>query len=659
MKSPADQIISSLRIGDISGATNHLLHYIINNPAEAFIVIREKELLLSPQSSGHRDELHRAFLKAAEQSSGTLLHQLLTYAHYADAVASVRDELAIHAQNDAELLSTLPFELSIELCCMAVTSLARKTIIAERKRPREQNKTTTKSASAQVRLAAGIWEISGIYSLLPLMLSQVAAAAATSTTNARRPLSLIDAMRAAQRLCRVAEDWQSLADVRQSVAWGFERVSRVGTDGLITLDPSVPEERRRRLANRRRLALITSAAQPKPFEYLRDLLMPFLSPLSRTAAKFHSSPKDPSELAESRLRSLGASFMPADAVLIELLLANNQTAETVAVLFCLYTFVQLFVEAGSPTPYRGRHTHFPNFNLESFTKYIAAISGASVDIVRRTLPMCTWDPSSKNRSVRPFDGSTTPYIMYERDRIGFFILPGAMPSAFVEMRRVLAATNRLSSIVGSTYEKYIRKMMLDAGFNVVPGSVKIKEGGNTITDIDALAHKDDTLIVVQAKHMVEPDSHHANWKARHELDAGIRQCVLVQNWFRSHPGAAQQYFPTAKIPSEPRVFGLVVTPSLQFTGALHGDVAVVDDAYLEHVVYVKQTRVFKNGRIVDSWNMYDGEHPTADEFVELMMQPTFMDHYVRDPWALTSYRRTIGDLCFSRLAAQDSLSANE
>ncbi|MFO0758137.1 MAG: hypothetical protein U0359_16700 [Byssovorax sp.] len=647
MKSTVDKIVDVLRANQIDQARKLLRTYIAADPSAALADIKQKELLLNPSVMSARARFRDDIASAFERTSGTLLQQSLNYLEYCDVIGPIRDELAARAQNEAVLLAALPPEIYVELCVMAVVALVRR-YIAKARRPAPSS-----VPRVPVELAGGIWEISGRYAVLPFMLTAVCSC--RPGPEDRRPLSLMDAMRAAQRLCTVAEDWQALLNVRQGVACVTEVVSRVEPSGRIMLDPTSPEEQRRLIANKRRLALV-NVVPTKPYEYLRESFMPALKSLSRFAVAITRSDKDPLELAEQQLRLLGASITPASSVLLRLVSESGEASDSARVLLCMYLLTSLISKARPVRLSRGEGYMY-RWCAEGLFQFISDITEMPIDFVRRVASLCSWNLLTQG--TRPYDSHSKPYVMLSDDTIGLIVLPGVTGDAINETRRVLASTNKLSAVVGAFYEEFVRNILRDAGFDVVSGSVKLKEGGQTATDVDALACKDGVVVVAQAKHMVEPDSHHGIWKARHEILSGVRQCVIARNWLRDRPSYLSRCFPRLRgMESDVQIFGMVVCPSLRFTGALHGDIAVVDDAYLDHVVRVKteSTHEIGTGKVVSSAKLYDGDQPSAEDFVALMKEPSYLNRYVRDPWALIYAERRIGDVVFAELDARDSLS---
>ena len=228
-KSNLDLLREATISTDLHAATALIHSCVTHDPATSLRYIREKELLLLPRSATFRDALRNSTITALTRMDpdGLLLQPALPYLAYCDIVASVRDELAAYANNEAQALASLPPETYIELCAVAVTDLVRRYVALQPKEASTTDPATHSRAGTPLpgELVDAVWEISGTYALLPLMLLEVGTAARAGAT--RRPLSTLDAARAAQRLCRIAEDWQLLTDIRQRVAWQRDNVARV------------------------------------------------------------------------------------------------------------------------------------------------------------------------------------------------------------------------------------------------------------------------------------------------------------------------------------------------------------------------------------------------------------------------------------------------
>lgn len=216
----------------------------------------------------------------------------------------------------------------------------------------------------------------------------------------------------------------------------------------------------------------------------------------------------------------------------------------------------------------------------------------------------------------------------------------------------------MSLLVGSAYESYVRRLISDGGFDVAPRSLIIKSQGQAITDIDAIGYKDGVLVVCQAKHVIEPDSHHARWKAQHEIARGVRQCLQARAFLRDNPDRMFTLFPAARAHVPIEVFCIVVTPAMTLSGDLFWPVAIVDDAYLQHVIHLGVARTFnaETREIVAMERLYEGATPTGQEFRQLMMAPNYFRYYRGEDTTLISRITSVRGVRFVSYVASDSVS---
>lgn len=616
--------------------------------------IREKELFFLSRVPATREHFRNALIGVitACDREGNLLRSILPYLAYCDIVADLRDQLSARADNEAQVLATFAPEVYIELCVIAVASVARqyvkKTFDAAPTTSRDQ----VRSSGVPALLVAAVWGVADIYALLPLMLAEVAAAARTNRT--RAPLSLLDAERAAQRLCNVAADWKRHTDIRQRVAWNRDSVTRVEPGYSIFVSPNDITYEWLYLATRRRHALIgmrrTDENAP---EMMREVLMPFIEPVARFVCA-NSAENSVEELANAALVELSSSMLPSDNILFDVFLILDEVGSLARALFAAYMLRYLYGYTATELR-RGKRSCLPRWNIDEIVGLLVAVGNTTSKIAREAISLIAWDP--RHGSKAGFELLTTPFVKLDAKRIGMVLLPGVNIAPATETRRTLASTNRISRAVGESYERYVRRLLADAGFLVLPHAVTLSSEGKAVTDVDALAYKDGLVVVCQAKHVIEPDSHHARWKAQHEITNGVRQCLVARNFLRDSE-LLFSFFPEARQHLPIEIFCLVVTPALDFGGEVFWPVAVVDDAYLQHVVHIGQTRTFdgESGDLVGAEPLYEGMTPTGQEFRGLMMFPEVFRYYRGENGRLTAVETRIRHVRFTTYEPSDSHS---
>lgn len=374
------------------------------------------------------------------------------------------------------------------------------------------------------------------------------------------------------------------------------------------------------------------------------------APIAEFVARPPHDCGSPEELCRRVLLDLSAGTFFSDGVLFDLFRRSDDTGAIARSVFSAYLlrYVLSYVPSELRRP---PCTYFPCWSSEEVASVVLTSAQASRANAMAAIDLTSWNPGESAAKVG-LDLGTTPYVKLPNAMIGAVVVPGVNISVFAETRRTLAATNRLSADVGRSYEEYVRQLFAEGGFKVCPRSVVIRSNDRAITDVDVLAYKSGMLVVCQTKHIIEPESHHANWKARHEISCGVRQCMQAFGFFQEEPERVFEHFPEARADGIFDTCCLVVTPAICFGGESHWPVAIVDDAYLQHVISIGEVRTFDaaTGAVIDSRRLYEGPHPSGKEFKELMVHPEFLNHYRGSP-VLVSQIKSVGSAHFVRFAA--------
>ncbi|HEX3131198.1 MAG TPA: hypothetical protein VH394_27935, partial [Thermoanaerobaculia bacterium] len=465
------------------------------------------------------------------------------------------------------------------------------------------------------------------------------------------PPSKREVLVAVLRLRRIATVWQRLSEIRQRIAWGREVVARVDRDYIVELQPKDAHLECRYLVKHRRHALF--GFPPQPVEPVRWALEPPIKRLLQAVGTRFPA-LDTTEMVETILKDLAKRMLPSDIVLWDLIFSSSEEGETAKCLLHAY-FLRYIISYTMPTSFDIKGKHIQRWPLPEILDILVSSSGVSPQRVAEIMPWVTWAPLDKRGRFMPLDLEKTPYVDLGDASLGIILVTGLQLNPFAETRRILASMNRISSVVGESYELYIRSLLADAGFDVLGHSAKVTENGRLVTDIDILAFKDGVVVVVQAKHIVEPDSHHAAWKAAKEIAKGVRQCVVARRALRNEPNQLLKWFPDVRTAVPMELFCLVVSPSIAFGSELYWPVAVVDDNYLQHVVHIGVARKYDLGsnEVIETRQLYDGDHPSGPVFRDLMMTPEFLRYYRGNETTLESTVHRIGFLQFRRLDAVD------
>ena len=121
-----------------------------------------------------------------------------------------------------------------------------------------------------------------------------------------------------------------------------------------------------------------------------------------------------------------------------------------------------------------------------------------------------------------------------------------------------------------TYEKLIRMMIKDMGWQVVPGSIKVKNEKKTQTDIDLVAYNKGNVILGQIKFANSGRSRYDIWKAKQSIDKAVSQINLSLSKISSDPNLIysilKKYCICKNKGEIKKVIPVVITSSSYFIG---------------------------------------------------------------------------------------------
>lgn len=622
IKKTVEALKQSLDRCDIESSTKILEEFARRNgrefPALASL-FRKQEILMRCRYQGSRNifiEKYVNLLVAHQEGMSEKGIQCeVDHAYYSMVMSTARDQIAHEAKLVSQVLSGVDFKTGAELCYGAVVSAARsymRSVEADEKRGFD-----IQAGSAFV------YELSGIFDLLQIMLQELASAHRERTSVAERSVaSMVQAARAARRLLELAEDWQTCTDVRQRIANGFTQVVRVEPGPTIVLNPLEMEKDFRRLVDRQRLGFRNfQRRSTEPIEKLFGPLMSIIS--SAVVGVLRVSDVVAEDVLRADLSEYVAShFNGIDFVMLGVFGSGVQLKR----LECLWAGHLLALAAKIAVNKvrmglnRGRMPFLIEWKVEQIAEVVSILVGAPKVVAQEAVELLVSDANAR----APIDLATRPYLKIDDARVGVFTSP-TMQDVFMETRRILAEGNQTSRVMGKAYETYVRDIMRDAGCVVAESSVKLRERGRELTDIDVLAIKDGVVFLIQAKYMAEPDSYHARWKCAEQVSSGVRQCLLAREFIASHPERLEGVFPGVCVPGDFVLTSFVVTPSMQF-GCFGADsVFVVDDLYLDHIARVRNVESvdMATGEVVGRRPLYRGEHPTGQEIAELIARPAY------------------------------------
>lgn len=644
--------------GEIADAVRLLESVASERPLELATLIRQNQLLSRCKSAPQRRILKESYLHMllSLPISGELMRAEVAHAFYAELISAERDTIAAAARTAADTIAPLGFALGAELCCGAVAALAQKHLAssAATRTPRGAHQRLNEF------LADLSYEVGGIHQLLPIMLRELAVScAATSTTPSTPPVSLLTAAREARNLLGLAEDWQSSIGLRQRIAFGFTKVLKVEAGPKVIVAPADAESACLNLISRQRISL--HGLHPRPVKGIEELFghsTKALSEVSINLTKADPSKTTPTHLASALTKYIASHIRHIDGILLETLPQGDENNR----LRCLWIGYLFTVSIGLASGLmrkgfsRKRHDYYIWCSINDIIKLVATLAGAPETSAREAISLLTTNAATQ----QPLDLSTHPLLHMDSQYVGINTMP-TLPDAFMETRRILAAGNHTSRLLGKAYEEHIRNIIRDAGVTTLTSSVKLNENGRTLTDVDILGIKDGIVFVAQAKYMAEPGDHHERWKGLEHIGDGVRQCLIARAYFARHPKRLSELFPGTPIPKNAELCCFVVSPSFHFSHTGTWPVFVIDDQYLDHIVRVKHvsTYEFTTGDARESRRLFEGEHPTGQELRNLIINPAFQESLQTGTNALIETESKVGRITISEFVAAPVFSEEE
>lgn len=94
----------------------------------------------------------------------------------------------------------------------------------------------------------------------------------------------------------------------------------------------------------------------------------------------------------------------------------------------------------------------------------------------------------------------------------------------IMVRNALIQGGQLGKDVGAIWEGFVEFIFKDTEWRIVGKGVKLRRGGQTVTDVDLLLRRNDLLLVVQIKALIgSADTPYDHWKNRQVIEMGCLQ----------------------------------------------------------------------------------------------------------------------------------------
>jgi hypothetical protein len=149
-------------------------------------------------------------------------------------------------------------------------------------------------------------------------------------------------------------------------------------------------------------------------------------------------------------------------------------------------------------------------------------------------------------------------------------------------------------------------------------NIELKESGKMLTDIDVLAfdREDGTLLIIQHKWLIEPDSVNESKDADKELENGIEQARKVLRFLSASPAQSRSVMPELPPDGPARLRAIVVCKGLEPSGfLLEREVPVVTERWFE-----EEIASLRLGALYDKAILRPDRTKIAQEFGEISMK---------------------------------------
>lgn len=183
--------------------------------------------------------------------------------------------------------------------------------------------------------------------------------------------------------------------------------------------------------------------------------------------------------------------------------------------------------------------------------------------------------------------------------------------SIIELAKSIALNSKESHIAGKnsnafgkeTYEKIIRMMVKDMGWQVVPTSIKIKNGKQTQTDIDLIAYNNGNVIIGQIKFANSGRTKYDIWNAKQSINKAVSQVNLSMSKLSEDYNLLYSILKKHKICKEKgdigKIIPVVITSSSYFIGAY-------DSNYISVISWDMFCQILKSVDHYDKWDDVDG-----------------------------------------------------
>ncbi|WP_131800123.1 hypothetical protein [Methylobacterium indicum] len=353
------------------------------------------------------------------------------------------------------------------------------------------------------------------------------------------PLSRSKRQAAERRLLgitRISAELNALEWVFDSVSYGEFVVTHVGQAPDLIIRLEYADARRtliRTLAIRREFILDYNFARAP--RVLRDTLLSLENSVLEGALRFYCSTTgaQANSIDFRKIRQLSKKFLIQIKAEDDLLcLSGGKNAlcpiyYTIAIVLRWFFMTAIAVRDSLPSSER-RHFLSPPIPLN----YISdCIEGGDLPSVNKAFDKLTCTLPSPSH----YDLVRRPFIRNGLDVAHGVAMPLVDPWA-TSVREALISGGGVGNSYGQIWEVFFEHSFKDSDWKILGRSLKLRQKGKLVTDLDLLAKRDDLLLVIQIKALagssVSPYDH---WRNRQTIEWGCRQAAAATDFLRQEP----------------------------------------------------------------------------------------------------------------------------
>lgn len=628
-----EEIKAGIQRGDISSAIRALK---TTQNAIDLQTFREQKLVFATRRPEEQTMMIRAFIAAADRLlSGTKLEHAHNYAQFVEVASKRQKQLTISSGEHRQALAHLSLAAIVEITAQVADEwLNRATMQYDEwfEAVRQANAGATMFELTELS-SWYVHERNGtaidINRAMARSLNYLSEATCSNRNRAmRRKLANPPASLAFKKLAQNASNWNCLQAAVDAVSYGDWVVSAIkhgNPTEIVFKFEDAKRERARAIGIRRHL--VHEYYIKKRRSWVEDVLSTVVDEAFNSAVDyFLQQPDAPDEKVvlerafEEVLSFLWLKILgPEDELLLVSSAPENNDREStiifyaVAVALRCYAGVDRYLSSISKTRQKKRGL-VAKFHLSEIDNLFSRVNLPTAMYQQALAAQVRGLPLS-----RPLDLLDSPFIRLSHDTIGCLIsMLGDWPNG---IRPMLIKSGGLVRRFGKIWEDYVAGTLQNYGWSIWGQGVKLRERGQTITDVDVLAFKDGLLLVAQIKAMsASGRDTYSQWKAKLAIGKGANQARLAADVIIGRDcSLLSQYRDHDKVTC---IQPLVITNVDIFSGWICNTVPVIGGGELMSLLRGATVRyVDKDHKVLGVQQFGRNSTLTGEEFLEFLRSP--------------------------------------